>query len=378
MKVLILGSKEYPLGTNKDDNLPSGGIETFVEGLALKLSKTPGINIIIITRKFSMSPSYEKRNNVEIYRVGWIRGFYFRNITFNFMAFLKALRLDFEIIHAHGPISTFFGVILSMIKRAPIIATTHGLALKQPQYNRGIKKLFAMLERFAYSSADCVIFLSDEEKEGFRKKLGFLPDGYKIIPPGMDSTRFASGDGQKIREEFLIGGRTVITFIGRLIEVKGIKYLIEATRDLKGDFLLLIVGDGPQKKELKAMVSGSKVENLIFTGQRSDVTTILAATDIFVLPSLSEGLPTALLEAMAAGKACVVTDIGLPVEDEKTGLVVKKEDSEELRAAIKRLMSDQKLRNNLGKRAKKDVIQNYDWGRVIDRYVEVFTGFKAK
>ncbi len=378
MKLLTLGSKEYPIGTNTDDPLPSGGIEAYVQGLVNSLSKIKKIEILIITRRFSTTSAHEKNRNIEIFRVPWVKGFFFRNISFNFMAFLKALRLDFEIIHAHGPISTFFGVILSMIKRTPIIATTHGLALKQPQYNRGIKRLFAMLERFAYSSADCVIFLSEEEKEGFRKKLGFLPDGYKIIPPGMDSTRFASGDGQKIREKFDIGDNVVITFIGRLIAVKGLKYLIEAANRIQEDFKLLIVGDGPQREELIDQASKSRPNRIVFTGQRTDVPDILAATDIFVLPSLSEGLPTALLEAMAAGKACVVTDIGLPVWDKKTGLVVKKEDSEELRAAIKRLMSDQKLRNDLGKNARKDVIQNYDWQRVIDRYVEVFTGFKAK
>jgi glycosyltransferase involved in cell wall biosynthesis len=371
MKILIIGSKEYPIGSNTDDPLPSGGIEFYVQAFVKHLTGAQKTNILLVTRRFSGSSIHERKGNIEIFRVPWIKGFFLRNISFNLMTFFTAIKLDFDLVHAHGPIASFFGVILSKIKKAPLIATPHGLALKQPQYNRAIKKFFSTLEKTTYSRINHVVFLSEEEKMEFNEKLGFLPERYTIIHPGVNIARFSSGEGQKIREEFLIGERSVITFIGRLIGVKGIRYLIEATVDLNGDFLLLIVGDGPQKKELIAMVSKSKLENVIFTGQRYDIPDILSATDVFVLPSLSEGLPIALLEALAAGKACVVTDIGLPLKDRMDALVVKARDSEELRRAIKEILVSEDLKIRLGYKAKMKAINEFSWKKSIDEHLKL-------
>ena len=295
MKLLILGSKEYPVGTNTGgDPIPSGGIEVYVEHFAEELLKNKEHAVKIISRRFKGSKGFEQTDNLYIYRVPWIKGFFLRNATFNFMAFLKALRIDFDIVHANGPIATFFGLILSKIKKTPIIATPHGLALEQPQYNRMIKEIFSVLEKIAYSKASYVVFSSEQEKESFKRKLDFLPKKYRVIHPGIDAERFKTGNAEKIKKEFSVGTRKVITSIGRLIDVKGLRYLIRALADLKGDFLLLIVGDGPQRRELEALVSKSNIEHIVFTGQRTDISDILSATDIFVLPSLSEGLPIVL------------------------------------------------------------------------------------
>jgi glycosyltransferase involved in cell wall biosynthesis len=375
MKILILGSKEYPLGTNTEDVFPSGGIEVYVTSLISHFLKVPKTEEVIITRKFATISEHEKMGNVEILRVPWLKGFFLRNISFNFMAFMKALRFDYEIIHSHGPIATFFGIVLSKIKKVPIVATPHGLALEQPQYNAFIRWFFSILERFAYSKPDAIVFLSEQEKTGFRKKLRFLPNRYRIIPPGVDIPKFDSGNKHKIQEEFLTGERTVITFIGRLIGVKGLRYLIEAVSNMQEDFLLLIVGDGPQKGELKKMVSRSKLENVVFTGFRNDIADILAATDIFVLPSLSEGLPTSLLEAMAAAKACIVTDIGLPIEHEIEGLVVKAGDENSLRNALQVLIENNKLRKKLGENAKRKAEKEFSWKNAVKVHLEMYNEF---
>jgi glycosyltransferase involved in cell wall biosynthesis len=380
MKILVLGSKEYPMGSNKGgDPQPSGGIEIYVETLIEKLALKKSLKFIVLTRRFKEIKSYKKRGNVEIYRVRWLSGFYFRNISFNLLSFFRAISLDFDVIFSHDLFATIFGIFLSKIKKKPLIAVVHGTASDQPQYLGILRRVLSMLEDFTFTKADMIISLSEEPRRKIEARVGRSLN-WKVIPFGIDIKKFADIDKSKAKKGLGIKpDAVVITFVGRLIKVKGVSYLIEALSKIDADFTALIVGSGLDEAHLKQLAKSHELDKKIrFLGFREDIPNILSATDIYVLSSLSEGLSISLLEAKAAGCACVVTDIGLPVEDKKTGLVVKKGDSEELSAAIERLMFNRKLRNNLGKNGKKDVIQNYDWERIIERYVEVFTGFKSK
>jgi glycosyltransferase involved in cell wall biosynthesis len=137
------------------------------------------------------------------------------------------------------------------------------------------------------------------------------------------------------------------------------------------------VGDGPEREKLQNMVKEHGLKGkVIFTGWRSDIPAILAASDIFVLPSYSEGLPIALLEAMAAGKACVVTDIGLPVNSGENALVVPAGDPESLARAVETLLIDEKLREKLGRNAREEVKRTYSWEKAVDGYMRIFNQLK--
>lgn len=374
MRVLILGSKEYPVGTS-NDKIVSGGMETYTQELVRYL-KNKVEEIILITRRFKNTKNFERTENIAVYRVTWVRGFYFRNISFNFFSFFKALTLKFDVILAQGVVSTFFGIFISKIKKKPIISRPAGVAYLQPQYNRFIKNALLFLEKKAYSNCDFIVFLSDSEKEQFEKKFGFLPKKSAVIATGIDAKKFENLDRRKLRAGLELGDKTAITFVGRLIEVKGVEYLIEACAELKEDFYLLIVGDGLLREKLAKMAEclGKKA---VFLGWRRDVPEILAASDIFVLPSVSEGLPVALLEAMAGGKACIVSDIGLPIENEETGLIVSPKDSHALAVAIDRLINDRGLRERLGKNAREVVKKDYSWEKAVEKYIEIFNSLRA-
>lgn len=375
MKLLILGSKEYPLGIS-DDPIKSGGFEIYTYNLVKHLTEKVE-RITIITRKFSSTRAYEKQENIEVYRVPWIRGFYLRNPSFNLSAFFKALTLDFDVILSQGPVSSFLGSLLVLIRKKKLIARPAGISYVQPQYGSMAKKLIFFLEKTAYRKPDAVVFLSDAEKQQFKKKLGYLPKRYVIIPTGVEVTEVLKKDVKKIKEEFNIEGSATITFIGRLIGVKGVEIFIRALKDLKEDFKAPIVGDGPEREKLQNMVKEHGLKGkVIFTGWRSDIPAILAASDIFVLPSYSEGLSIALLEAMAAGKACVVTDIGLPVNNGETALVVPPGDPESLARAVETLLIDEKLREKLGRNAREEVKRTYSWEKAVDGYMRIFNQLK--
>ena len=369
MKLLILGSKEYPLGTG-DDELKSGGIEIYTQNLVKHLEKKVGI--IIITRKFKGSKAHEKKGNAEIYRVPWIRGFYLRNPSFNFFAFLKALKLDYDLILAQGPVASFFASIISLIKRKKFIARPAGIAYLQPQYNKAAKNLIFFLEKIAYKKASIIVFLSEAEKEQFKKKLGFLPKKHVIIPTGVDIADFDEEEVKKVKQEFGIESEVVITFVGRLIAVKGVDVLIKALKEVKNNFKAIIVGDGIEREKLENLVKAGNLESkIIFAGWRSDVARILAASDIFVLPSYAEGLPIALLEAFAAGKACVVSNIALPVEHEKNALVFEAGNAKALAEAIERLIKNADLRKKLGENARKEAVEKYSWKKAVEKYEKI-------
>jgi len=263
--------------------------------------------------------------------------------------------------------------LLSIIKRKKVLACPAGVAYVQPQYRKIVKRFLFIFEKITYRCVDAVVFLSEVEKEQFKKKLGYLPKHHFIIPPGIEIPKIFKKEVEKIKKELGINDKINITFVGRLIGVKGVEILISALKDLKKDFKVIIVGDGPDRKKLENLVKEYNLENrVIFTGWRNDVPAILAASDIFVLPSYSEGLPIALLEAMAAGKACVVTDIGLPVENRKDALVVKAGDAEELRKALEELIENEELRKKLGEEAKKKAMREFSWDRAAEIYLKLF------
>lgn len=377
MKVLILGSKEYPMGTNKgDDPLPSGGIEIYTTELVPRLEREK-IKPIVITRKFKAAPSFEKKGDIQIYRVPWIKGFYFRNISFNFAAFLKALSLDFDIILSNGLFANLFGVILGRIRKRPVITVAHGTAFVQPQYKSPLQSIMKKIESKVYFWSDCVVSLANNTKENFMKFFGKLPKCWKVIPLGIEIASYQNANGEKIKKEFGLENSIVITFTGRLLKVKGIEYLIKAAKKLEGDFRILIVGTGNMREELERLSKELGLEDrIIFTGFRKDIPDILAASDIYVLPSLSEGLSISVLEAKARGLACVVTDIGLPVKDGENALVVLPEDADSLSMALQKMIDERELRQKLSENSKKDAKKNFSWEKIVRQYIELFEKYE--
>lgn len=158
MKVLMLGSKEYPLAASAgSDPITSGGIESYVQNLSEGLARR-GTKVKIITRRFPKQAKREKNKNLEILRVPWVRGFYLRNPSFNLSAFAAALSGDYDLIHSHGPVASLLGWLAARLRGKKIVATPHGVAYAQPQYGFFVSRLLRAVERFAYSRADVVVF----------------------------------------------------------------------------------------------------------------------------------------------------------------------------------------------------------------------------
>jgi len=175
----------------------------------------------------------------------------------------------------------------------------------------------------------------------------------------------------------------IIGIIATLRSWKGHRYLIEAMVPLRHkNMQLVIVGDGPQRGAIQSQVHELKLNNqVILAGNQPDVLPWLRALDIFVLPSYAnEGVPQAVLQAMACGLPVVTTpvgSIGEAVKDEETGLVVESHCSQCLSAAIERLMSSPDLRQKLGTAAIQFVRANFGINQMLDRMEAVFQENRA-
>jgi glycosyltransferase involved in cell wall biosynthesis len=348
MKLLVLGSKEYPLGTNRGfDPLPSGGMERYVESLAARLAKHN--HVIVITRKFPKTESVERHGKVEVRRVPFIRGFFLRNPSFNFVSFIEALKVDFDVVIANDVIASWAGLLAGRLKGKPVIAVSHGMPSEQGQYNFLVRAALAFLEK-VFSLADAAVVHNDSQarKLGLKKYFAVTP-GFE--PPKAKLYKLGSFRGKKI------------LFVGRLVKTKGLADLITACAGMPFEYTLLVVGDGPDRVEMEKLARDTGV-NAIFFGHRSDVQSFYRAADVFVLPSFSESLSYSMLEAMAAGVPCVVSDIG--IADKSVAILARPGDPGSIAKGIKAALKD----SGMAARARRRVGE-MSWERAATKFEKI-------
>lgn len=233
--------------------------------------------------------------------------------------------------------------------------------------------LARMLERLLAGLSQRVICVGDSDR-GVGLRLGILDRARsRVIPNGVLPEAFMPRleDRLEIRAAWGIPEDCVlVTLFGRLTEQKGQKTFIEAIARLGGHHArFMLVGDGEDRAMLERMVQERGLgERVIFTGFRSDVPKLLAATDVVVLPSLWEGLPICLLEAMAAARPVVATAVDGSVEvvePGQTGLLVPPEHPQALAEAIAFLIERPKVRADFGARGQERVRQRFSLAEML-------------
>ena len=270
---------------------------------------------------------------------------------------------EVAVVHTHMFYAALYGRLAGLWARVPALVTTeHGKELWkkgwQVQIDRALSK--RTCRHIAVSRDGMRIRMERECVPAAR--IVCIPNGVSI-PPDPDN---AAGQALIRKELGLRQDQPVIGTVGRVVEAKGYPYLLEAFGLLRRDIPNLhwiLVGDGPELAPLLERARAQGLEAAISsTGMRSDVADLLAAMDVFVMSSIREGLPIALLEAMAARRAIVVTDAGgMPeaIQDGRSGLVVPVGGAEALATAVRHLLTDPRLAHELAARA-------YDQAR--DRY----------
>lgn len=225
-----------------------------------------------------------------------------------------------------------------------------------------------LLYRLASHLVSGFIAVSDEVKEAMIETIGPIQDKIVVVDNGVDVRRYGRPvDRVAIRHQLGLEANTrLIAVVATLKEQKGHRYLIEAMAVIvprHPDLHVLFIGDGELREELQVQVERLNLgHHIYFLGSRSDVPQLLAACDLFVLPSLWEGLSMALLEAMATGLPIVATEVSGTVQvlvPNETGILVPPGEPGRLTHAIERLMSDPERAQAMGAAARRRVAAEF-------------------
>ena len=277
---------------------------------------------------------------------------------------------EVDLVHAHGYKADFYALLATRVAASPVTATCHNWLGES-----GAMRAYARLDRYLLRFFDGVAAVSGPVAEqlrqaGVRRRVQVIPNGVPV--PSSDSR-------STLADHIRMGDRIVVGTVGRLSSEKGASFLIEAAAKICPDFpraFFVLVGDGPMRSALEARVRELGMEGqFLFTGQRHDVEQIYRAFDIFVLPSLEEGMPMALLEAMAAGLPVVATKVGgVPdiVNDPSVGTLVDPGDANAIATGIRDLLNSRSQREEIGSNGRKRVEESFSAAAMARRYVELY------
>jgi glycosyltransferase involved in cell wall biosynthesis len=265
-----------------------------------------------------------------------------------------------------------------------MVLTCHGAILEYHGWKRGVERIFnKSVGRWTLRSVDRVIALTPTQAD-ILHELGAPREKTVVIPSWVEMPRVGSRvDVEGFRTAHRLVDKKVVLFVGRLLPVKGLNYLIEAAKYAETRPIVVIIGDeapgyvGCLESLLQQVKRLELEEQVLFLGRfaREDLEAAYEAADLFVLPSLGEGLPMALLEAMAHGKCVVATDVPGNrdvIKDGWNGVLVEARNPAELARRIDALFGDDKLRAQLGAQARRGAEQDYRADNVIGKIMQVY------
>jgi glycosyltransferase involved in cell wall biosynthesis len=251
-------------------------------------------------------------------------------------------RMPVDIIHTHSSKAGFLGRLAARAAGVPhIVHTPHGHVF-EGYFSAVETHAFTALERLAARWTDRIITLSDEEaRDHLGRGIG-RPEQFVTIPSGVDLEAVTAAP-----PVHLVSGGPVVGAVARLVPIKGLHYLIDAAPEILRrcpDARVLLVGDGEMRPALEAQARAlGLADRVTFAGFREDIPSVLAATDVVVLPSVNEGMGRVLVMAMALGKPIVATRVGGVAEllgGGEAGLLVPARDPAALAEAVSTLLRD--------------------------------------
>jgi glycosyltransferase involved in cell wall biosynthesis len=293
----------------------------------------------------------------------------YRNLT----ALFRERRYD--IVHTHTSKAGFVGRLAAARTQVPIVAhTPHGHVFHS-YFSNPVTRVFVWCERYAARKTDRLIALTERGIEDHLSQGVGTPGQWDHVFSGIDLAPFDAAIRRRaaIRQElgyspgdFVVGG------VGRLEPVKGFTYLVKAARNILESLPhahILLAGDGALADALRGEASGFG-ERFRFLGLREDVPELMTALDVFVLPSVNEGMGRVLLESGAAGVPAVATAVGgVPdiVQDEVTGVLVPPRDPKAIARAVVSFSRDPGRRARMGEAARAMVVPAYGLEKMVER-----------
>ncbi len=292
------------------------------------------------------------------------------------------LRHRFDLVATHTSKGGFIGRVAARLAGIPyIIHHAHGFAFREAQ-RPWIQRLYMVLERIAAGACDCILSVSEEHRQAAIEE-GVAPAGkIRTILNGIDLAPFENATRESARRKLGFGdAEMLIGAANRLVPGKGVQHLVAAAPVILAAYPaahIVLFGDGPMEAGLREEAANSGFGDRIhFKGFRQDVPELLAAFDVLVQPSLSEGLSISVLESMAAGKALVVCDIRGNrelIEHRRNGWMVPMAQPSVLADAVCTLLGNPALAEQLGREAQRDCRARFTQNRMIEQTLAAYDG----
>jgi glycosyltransferase involved in cell wall biosynthesis len=343
-----------------------------------------GFQVSVLTPVLSDLSRFEIIEGVPVYRLGIpVKGF-IGSLAFvlHGLLWLTINRSKYEILHAHQASSpAVLAGFVSIITGKDSVLKFAG-SRKTGDIFTSNKTLIGKIKlRFLRTSIQRYISPSEEIKTEAVES-GFDPQKIQVIPNGVDTAAFrppADIEKNELRRSFGIAQTArVSVYTGRITNGKGLEVLFDAWQHIENKIpeiekLLLVCGSGPLENEFKEKYKN--IASIRFLGWQNDTAAVLKASDIFVLPSLGEGLPNSLLEAMSCGLLCISTDIGGVREllrNNENGILVDPDNVISLQTAIESAMIDLTRYVGFGENARREAENNFSFQNVTKTYTNYY------
>ncbi|RLC38132.1 MAG: hypothetical protein DRH33_04980 [Candidatus Nealsonbacteria bacterium] len=280
-----------------------------------------------------------------------------------------------DLIHVnHLSLISWVARYINALKNIKYIITCHGSCL----YNILADKRYLPLSEDAVRNARAITVVSGDSRSKFLKTFGrTFAKNLQVIPGGVDIRLFPSQfDTSLIDKKYKMKDKKMVLFTGRLTSHKGVRYLVRAAKDIKGE--IFIIGEGPEKQYLTGLCERKGLKNVHLLGYipAEELTKFYYRADIFVAPSVwDEPLGLTILEAMASKTPVIATRKGgipLLVKHGYNGFFVRPRNSAKIASACNKLLEDDELRKKMGEAARKTIEEKFTWKIIATKFDRLY------
>lgn len=358
------------------DTLATGGLERFVTDLAIAQHRAGHA-----VRVFSVLRSEGFRAELEAAGVPVVSGDKRPGLDLGVLRRLRAVARSVDVVHSHNFVPNYYAALALLGASSALVNTCHNMG------SRLVARRLRWLYRASLARTRAVVAVGAQVRERLVAD-GIVPARLAgMVRNGVPMARFDDGRGRRAAARARLGlpaDALVVGCVGRLVALKNHALLLAQLPALAArlpTLRLVLLGDGPLRDALSSQARDLGLDaRVLLAGARADVADLLPAFDVFALPSRTEGLSIALIEACATGLAVVASAVGGNVEivdDDHTGLLVPADDGPALAAALARLLGDATLRERLGAAALAWVAANASIDAAVRGYDGVYRGALA-
>lgn len=355
-------------------SLAMGGAENGVVNLMNNINTDIFTPIIISLVNGGSLKGRLNLNRVTLYEMGKKEG---NDCLLPFRLVRLFKKIKPHVVHTHCWGTLVEGITAAKIAGVPVVIHgEHGTIETKP---RNLK-----IQRWFWKRCDIVLSISETLRQRLSDTVGISTNLIKAVPNGVDTEKFSSFPIEQIygfKKKFNIPeDAIVIGTVGRLVPVKDQKALIEASliirKKLSKKIAVVIVGDGPLRENLQNKAAELGVENIVYLpGRLENIPEVMNSFDIFVLPSLSEGISNTILEAMSCGLPIIATKVGGSVEivkDGVYGIFTPPDNPKALANSVCRLVNDSELRKEYGNKARKTAEEKFSLQSMLNTYEQLY------